>query len=347
MQSSTMPTRSSSRRRGRAPPRPPLPIVAVDRPAGRRRRAVARDRVDVRAAVRGARSADRRAPRCSTALAAPGATDAERAADAAARARAGRRPTIAQRHDAERRRRWARHPDVAAFVARDDEIWRSVPGRARGARDRRRARWRARCGSPAARAIRMPRPCAAAPPGSRARPSWCRRPTGVAIVGRTGRRRRPCSARSRCSCASLCRPGELRIVGPLRGETRVGGAPAASPRRVGTAARARRTRTRRSRRTPTCVIVAPGARRAASARAARCRSPSGRSRGARVDYAGEVSARRPSKAVGRRAGAAARGRARRARRAQPRALRRGPSCRSRSPTCSARRPPRAAAACRR
>ena len=37
--------------------------------------------------------------------------------------------TIALRHDARTRRRWARHPDVAGFLARDGEIWRGVPGR--------------------------------------------------------------------------------------------------------------------------------------------------------------------------------------------------------------------------
>ncbi|MCH6232275.1 hypothetical protein MK786_16095 [Microbacterium sp. CFH 31415] len=36
---------------------------------------------------------------------------------------------VAQRHDDERRRAWARHPDVASFVGRDDEVWRSSPGR--------------------------------------------------------------------------------------------------------------------------------------------------------------------------------------------------------------------------
>ncbi len=51
---------------------------------------------------------------------------AEAAADLA-RARAARQ--ITERHAAERARRWARHPDVAAFVARDGEIWRPTDGR--------------------------------------------------------------------------------------------------------------------------------------------------------------------------------------------------------------------------
>lgn len=48
------------------------------------------------------------------------------------RARIARRRVaeqVAERHRDERAARWARHPDVAAFVARDGEIWRAVPGR--------------------------------------------------------------------------------------------------------------------------------------------------------------------------------------------------------------------------
>ncbi|MBD8022092.1 FtsK/SpoIIIE domain-containing protein [Microbacterium gallinarum] len=36
---------------------------------------------------------------------------------------------VARRHDEERRRAWARHPDVASFLARDDEVWRRSPDR--------------------------------------------------------------------------------------------------------------------------------------------------------------------------------------------------------------------------
>lgn len=49
------------------------------------------------------------------------------ASDAAARAKVARQ--IRERHEAERARRWARHPDVAAFAAREGEIWRPVSGR--------------------------------------------------------------------------------------------------------------------------------------------------------------------------------------------------------------------------
>ena len=69
-----------------------------------------------------------------------------------ARERVGRRDRRA--HADERARRWARHPDVAAYVAHDGEIWRPVPGRAdvlvlgSGAGCERRARdgGRRRCG---------------------------------------------------------------------------------------------------------------------------------------------------------------------------------------------------------
>lgn len=54
-------------------------------------------------------------------------THAGRAADDA---RAAVAVAIVERHGAERLRRWARHPDVAHFVAHDDEVWRAVPGRA-------------------------------------------------------------------------------------------------------------------------------------------------------------------------------------------------------------------------
>lgn len=36
---------------------------------------------------------------------------------------------VTRRHDAEREERWARHPDVARFLARPESIWRAVPER--------------------------------------------------------------------------------------------------------------------------------------------------------------------------------------------------------------------------
>lgn len=55
--------------------------------------------------------------------------DRRRHEAAAARARSEVSRAIEARHDAERRRACARHPDVAAFLAREDEIWRGVPER--------------------------------------------------------------------------------------------------------------------------------------------------------------------------------------------------------------------------
>ncbi|MFE7846495.1 FtsK/SpoIIIE domain-containing protein [Microbacterium sp. NPDC057407] len=36
---------------------------------------------------------------------------------------------IEQRHELERQRAWARHPDVASLIARDDDVWRAAPER--------------------------------------------------------------------------------------------------------------------------------------------------------------------------------------------------------------------------
>jgi S-DNA-T family DNA segregation ATPase FtsK/SpoIIIE len=55
--------------------------------------------------------------------------DRRRAGVEAAAARDRVAAEVEHRHEAERRRRWVQHPDVAAFAARDDEIWRAVPGR--------------------------------------------------------------------------------------------------------------------------------------------------------------------------------------------------------------------------
>lgn len=47
-----------------------------------------------------------------------------------ARARVDVARAVDVKHEAERRRAWARHPDVAGYVARDDEVWRRAPERA-------------------------------------------------------------------------------------------------------------------------------------------------------------------------------------------------------------------------
>ncbi len=140
-----------------------------------------------------------------------------RRADAAARAAKARvAREIGERHADERARLWARHPDVAGFVARDREIWRPGPGRDEsivvgagaessstrvigGGDDRESAELRAR----AARLEHAP----VVVPAS----------VGVAVVGDAVL----AGAVLRALVMQLCMmlpPGDLRIVGSLRGE---------------------------------------------------------------------------------------------------------------------------------
>lgn len=56
--------------------------------------------------------------------------DRKRHVAAARTARADVSRAIDARHDAERRRAWVRHADVASFVSRDDDVWRRWPERA-------------------------------------------------------------------------------------------------------------------------------------------------------------------------------------------------------------------------
>lgn len=136
------------------------------------------------------------------------------AAAAVARAEAAR--AVGLRHDAERRRAWARHPDVATFLARDDEVWRSTPGRgdalvagegeiasavriSGGEGDQDAAALRAR-------ASRLPH-APVVVPASR----------GIVIVGAPVL----AAAVQRALALQLCLaapPGELSITGPLRGD---------------------------------------------------------------------------------------------------------------------------------
>ncbi|MGX1701406.1 FtsK/SpoIIIE domain-containing protein [Microbacterium sp. NPDC055357] len=53
----------------------------------------------------------------------------KRAAEAAVVARDRVTRSIERRQDGERRRRWARHPDVAGFAARDGDVWRELSDR--------------------------------------------------------------------------------------------------------------------------------------------------------------------------------------------------------------------------
>ncbi len=143
--------------------------------------------------------------------------DRRRAIGAAVAARERVGSAITLRHDIERRRRWARHPDVAAFVSHDDEIWRLVPGRGDalviGAGDAPSGvHVSGGEGEPDAAALRR---AAAMLAGA---PVVVPATDGVAIVGGAV----VASAVQRALALQLCLalpPGELRIVGPLRGES--------------------------------------------------------------------------------------------------------------------------------
>lgn len=123
---------------------------------------------------------------------------------------------IAERHTDERARRWARHPDVAAFLARDGEIWRPIAGRGDaivvgsgsdasdlrvtgGGNDPESADLRARAAH------------------LEAAPIVVQPVLGIAVVGHAV----PAAAVVRALVLQLCLalpPGELRLVGVLRGE---------------------------------------------------------------------------------------------------------------------------------
>ncbi|HEX5730278.1 FtsK/SpoIIIE domain-containing protein, partial [Microbacterium sp.] len=132
----------------------------------------------------------------------------------AARERVSRE--VGARHTAERERRWARHPNVAAFVARDGDIWRSAPGRddllvvgagveasavrvIGGGDDPESKNLRAR-------AARLDDAPVVVPTSA-----------GIAVAGSPV----AAAAAMRALVLQLCMvrpPGELRIIGPLRGE---------------------------------------------------------------------------------------------------------------------------------
>ncbi|MFB9645945.1 FtsK/SpoIIIE domain-containing protein [Microbacterium terregens] len=146
-----------------------------------------------------------------------GARRERRRAEARARtARARVAREIGERHADERARRWARHPDVAAFLARDTEIWRPVPGRGQvlvvgAGTDRSAVRVAGGGDDPESadlrgRAARLDHAPVVVPSDS-----------GLAIVGRPV----VAGAVARAVVIQLCMalpPGELRIVGPLRGD---------------------------------------------------------------------------------------------------------------------------------
>lgn len=140
--------------------------------------------------------------------------DARHAAAEASRARDRVSAAITSRHEAERSQLWLRHPDVARFLAREDDIWRGdravevVVGegeRASGVRvtggdgDPAAAHLRRRAGRLSGAPVVIP---AAA---------------GIAVVGGDA----VASAVQRALLLQLCLaldPGELRIVGPLDGD---------------------------------------------------------------------------------------------------------------------------------
>jgi S-DNA-T family DNA segregation ATPase FtsK/SpoIIIE len=123
---------------------------------------------------------------------------------------------IGERHAQERGRLWTLHPDIAAFLARDSEIWRAIPGRsdalvvgsgvaassvrvAGGGDDPDSARLRTRASRLEGAPILLPASA------------------GIAVVGP------PVLAAAvvRALALQLCLihpPGDLRIAGPLRGE---------------------------------------------------------------------------------------------------------------------------------
>ncbi|MET0781952.1 MAG: FtsK/SpoIIIE domain-containing protein [Microbacterium sp.] len=146
-----------------------------------------------------------------------GARRDRRRAEAAARVARDRiAREITERHADERARRWSRHPDVAAFAARDGEIWRPIAGRGEllvvgcgvdasdvrvsgGGDDPESAALRGR-------AARLEDAPVLVPPS-----------LGIAVVGGAV----VAGAVMRALVLQLCMsvpPGELRITGALRGE---------------------------------------------------------------------------------------------------------------------------------
>lgn len=124
---------------------------------------------------------------------------------------------IGQRHADERARRWARHPDVAGFAANDGEIWRPVAGRGEmlvlgsgaDSSDLRVTGGGADAASVAirTRAATLHDAPILVPPAS-----------GIAVIGTPV----VAGAVVRALVLQLAMtlpPGELRIVGPLRGES--------------------------------------------------------------------------------------------------------------------------------
>lgn len=140
--------------------------------------------------------------------------DGRRAALDAASARAEVASAVAERHRAERSQLWGRHPDVVRFAARDADVWRSgrAPSIVVGAGERASAvRVTGGEGDPDAVELRRR---AARVAGA---PVTVPLAAGVAVVGGDT----IAAAVQRALVLQLClalAPGELRLVGPARGE---------------------------------------------------------------------------------------------------------------------------------
>ena len=142
--------------------------------------------------------------------------DRRRAEQAARTARERGGAQIVRRHIEERTRRWARHPDVAAFAAREGDIWRPVPGRAEslvigagvGASD-----VRVVGGGDDDPSVRMRAGAARLEDA----PIEVPLTAGVAVAGSAVLARAVVRALI-AQVSMILPPGELRIVGPLNGE---------------------------------------------------------------------------------------------------------------------------------
>lgn len=140
--------------------------------------------------------------------------EARRAAAEASRAREQVSAAITARHEAERSQLWLRHPDVARFLARDDDIWRGDRAAVLVVGEGERAsavRVTGGAGDPDAAALRR---LAGRVDGA---PVVAPAVAGIAVVGGET----VAAAVQRALLLQLClalAPGELRIVGPLDGE---------------------------------------------------------------------------------------------------------------------------------
>jgi DNA segregation ATPase FtsK/SpoIIIE, S-DNA-T family len=142
--------------------------------------------------------------------------DRRRAERAAALARERVARAVGERHTSERERRWAHHPDVAGFLVRDSEIWRPVPDRldalvaGSGAQD---SGLRVTGGGQDSESVKLRATAAAL----EAAPALVPPSAGFAVVADDVLGAAVVRALTLQLCLALP-PGELAVVGPLRGE---------------------------------------------------------------------------------------------------------------------------------